>query len=734
MHNMIVNGNSSSRLLLATDDAAWLGSASHSLSAYGFLVRTALNGQTALDCLFSERFEFLIAATAMPKLDGYKLASEVRRSHFLRNLPVLLVGYDEGAAALEKAVNAGADDYLELPVNNELLRLKVQIVLNRSTRMDVLSEASLIGRFNPRQFSDIVQLLNTTNRTGLLRIISGPSVTQIWFRKGVMSFARDEMDEGVQSIYNLVKATGARFEFIEGEQLRAENIQRSQMFMLLEFSRKLDTYTVSRKQTIKSELDGHKSAFSALIEKGAQKYIPYAVGKCETMIANGEKMLEDENIEEASLIVRKVEDSIKWIGNELERVKSVIEGMPTPAQNRRSARQAANKPAASASQPPATAPDAAQTPSTETQSQSAVEPQAPAWQPEPSQTPSVVPEVAQPAQEPQGKQEIETPSYADADETVTIPVSKIEEPVSETLAQGHEVDVRQFQYNEQPKSQPEPEIEIEQKANEPEIDEEELFDDDPVNDVPKFVIQEEVEEDDKVEEKKPESAVVEKAEEPKAPRLIQRFPPDVVEMMQVELAKISGMILTPEAREEFASRLQNSPVAREMALSKAGRILSEAFYSRANVLCIIVLGNVHDLSDYFSNLTGATVSLTNNDNCLLTRLAGDIENTLYVIGMTYDEMDSFEAENILDRAMGAVIIGLPDPSLEDLEIDALSLALVKFRRHRVAVLYREGTLSWKVGTALGKYGIDETKKRTDFDFTKQGVSGALIGVLDSFLS
>ena len=79
------------RLLVVDDDPVQLKLARLLLTRLGFQVDTATDGAEALECLRRDPPDAVLSDVLMPRVDGFKLCSEMRADPELANIPVILV-------------------------------------------------------------------------------------------------------------------------------------------------------------------------------------------------------------------------------------------------------------------------------------------------------------------------------------------------------------------------------------------------------------------------------------------------------------------------------------------------------------------------------------------------------------------------------------------------------------------------------------------------------------------
>ncbi len=126
----------SSRLLVADVNKVNRLLLCRSLELMGHDVSTVENGRIALERLRAEPFDLLLLDLEMPELDGFGLLEQRADDIALQNVPVIVTSSLEGAAAVARCIELGADDYLRKPVNSVLLKARVDASLERKHLRD----------------------------------------------------------------------------------------------------------------------------------------------------------------------------------------------------------------------------------------------------------------------------------------------------------------------------------------------------------------------------------------------------------------------------------------------------------------------------------------------------------------------------------------------------------------------------------------------------------------------
>jgi DNA-binding response OmpR family regulator len=118
-------------VLVADDDADILELVSFGLERAGYDVVSVRDGEEALKRATELEPDLAVLDVTMPKLNGYEVAQEIRRSEATRAMPVILLTARVQDQDIARGFDAGADDYLKKPFSPEELRSRVQAVLGR---------------------------------------------------------------------------------------------------------------------------------------------------------------------------------------------------------------------------------------------------------------------------------------------------------------------------------------------------------------------------------------------------------------------------------------------------------------------------------------------------------------------------------------------------------------------------------------------------------------------------
>lgn len=122
------DGSPAATILLAEDHLDSREALCALLEAFGFVVIPAVNGAEAVRLARDRHPDLILMDIMMPEVDGFEATRQIRDFPETCNVPIITLTAMEGAR--DRAMEAGADDYLAKPINSGQLLDKVRDWLN----------------------------------------------------------------------------------------------------------------------------------------------------------------------------------------------------------------------------------------------------------------------------------------------------------------------------------------------------------------------------------------------------------------------------------------------------------------------------------------------------------------------------------------------------------------------------------------------------------------------------
>jgi len=130
-----------SKILIADDNVPNVELLEAYLSGFDYEIDTAGDGAETLEKVKTFAPDLILLDIMMPKLSGFEVCEKLKSDPQTRGIMILMVTALSELGDIERAVNAGCDDYLSKPVNKfELLKrvenmLRLRSVTNELERL-----------------------------------------------------------------------------------------------------------------------------------------------------------------------------------------------------------------------------------------------------------------------------------------------------------------------------------------------------------------------------------------------------------------------------------------------------------------------------------------------------------------------------------------------------------------------------------------------------------------------
>ena len=119
------------KILLVDDEEDILEFLSYNLAKEGYQIKSATNGQDALDLVHEFNPELVILDIMMPEMDGIEVCTAIREHpEFNNTLIVFLTARSESFTEVS-ALESGGDDYITKPIKPRVLKSRVKALLRR---------------------------------------------------------------------------------------------------------------------------------------------------------------------------------------------------------------------------------------------------------------------------------------------------------------------------------------------------------------------------------------------------------------------------------------------------------------------------------------------------------------------------------------------------------------------------------------------------------------------------
>jgi class 3 adenylate cyclase len=168
------------RVLIADDSAVNLKILGTRLAAEGYETVTAADGEQALAAAATERPDLILLDVMMPKVDGFEVCRRLKQDPAFQFTPIIIVTAMGDAKDAVTGLDAGADEYLTKPVDQQALLARVRSMLRiKSLHDTVQAQAAELARWNASLTQQVAAQDDELQRVGRLKRFFSPQVAEL---------------------------------------------------------------------------------------------------------------------------------------------------------------------------------------------------------------------------------------------------------------------------------------------------------------------------------------------------------------------------------------------------------------------------------------------------------------------------------------------------------------------------------------------------------------------------
>ena len=205
------------------------------LAERGFDVKIARTADRAMTAL-EEEFDVVITEVTLKPFDGFALMERARTMG--RNTPFVFLSRKAESEMVQRAFNAGAEEFIAKPASPDVVALKVTRVLDAAGRKR--KHVGVSGSLSEMGLPELVQILFHGRKTGCLNIHSGGRRGEILFSEGQIFEAKFGATQNEEAVYEMLALTSGEFELDPNVRPTERKIAASPESMLLEGLRRMD--------------------------------------------------------------------------------------------------------------------------------------------------------------------------------------------------------------------------------------------------------------------------------------------------------------------------------------------------------------------------------------------------------------------------------------------------------------------------------------------------------------
>jgi signal transduction histidine kinase len=187
------------RILLVDDEPRNVAVLEGYLAPMGHELVRALDGRSALALFESSPFDLVLLDLVMPGFEGLDVLAHIRANPAMAHVPIIIVTAHGEREKRLKAIEAGANEFLEKPVDSAILLARVRTLLELKESRDELAARNVSLERLQRAQRELTQFLVHDLRSPLAVVSSNLG----WIREEISK----EKEEVIEALMDATEAT-----------------------------------------------------------------------------------------------------------------------------------------------------------------------------------------------------------------------------------------------------------------------------------------------------------------------------------------------------------------------------------------------------------------------------------------------------------------------------------------------------------------------------------------------
>jgi DNA-binding response OmpR family regulator len=186
------------RVAIVEDEPLIAQLISDEMAAEGWHPHIFANGADFIKALTRETFDFILLDWSMPRLGGFETLLEIRKG-LAPTTPVMFLTTNTNEQDVIDALNHGADDYCNKPINSQILKARMNRIIRRRLPTQANeSNEMIIGDYTFDETRNLVkyqdQIIDLSDKEFCL--------ATLFFKNQDQPFSREHLIEAVWGSFN----------------------------------------------------------------------------------------------------------------------------------------------------------------------------------------------------------------------------------------------------------------------------------------------------------------------------------------------------------------------------------------------------------------------------------------------------------------------------------------------------------------------------------------------------
>jgi class 3 adenylate cyclase len=173
------------RILIVDDNEANRDILDARLKVHGYDLLQAGDGEEALKAARQHLPDLILLDVMMPKLDGFEVCRRLKGDASLPFMPIILVTAKADSSDVVAGLEAGADEYLTKPIDQQALVARVRSVLRiKALHDEVQAQAADLATWNRTLEQRVADQVAEIERVGRLKRFLAPQIAELVLSSG----------------------------------------------------------------------------------------------------------------------------------------------------------------------------------------------------------------------------------------------------------------------------------------------------------------------------------------------------------------------------------------------------------------------------------------------------------------------------------------------------------------------------------------------------------------------
>jgi class 3 adenylate cyclase len=154
------------------------------LSSHGYAVGSAGSGPEALEKVAAEPPDLILLDIQMPGMDGYEVCRRLRSAPSTQFLPIVMVTSSDAEVRVD-AIEAGADDFITKPLNQQELLARVRSLIRIKQFHDTIqAQGAELAEWNRTLEARVGEQVEELEKMNRLRRFLSPTLAELILSQG----------------------------------------------------------------------------------------------------------------------------------------------------------------------------------------------------------------------------------------------------------------------------------------------------------------------------------------------------------------------------------------------------------------------------------------------------------------------------------------------------------------------------------------------------------------------